>query len=209
MTRVVRPVGFARHRSKSQRDSIIQPRVDAKRLPWEPGHQHASTLKGFESIRRNPHAPVMAQSLAKILLHVVFSTKERGPFLKDLALREELHRYLGGILTNLECQPLIIGGVEDHVHLLFAHSRTATVAEVVKELKRGSTVWLKTKAPVLPEFAWQNGYGVFSIGQSQVEDVRAYIAGQEEHHRKISFQEEFRRLLQRYEIAFDERYVWD
>jgi putative transposase len=95
------------------------------------------------------------------------------------------------------------------VHLLFAHSRTATVADVVKELKRGSTVWLKAKAPRLAEFAWQNGYGVFSIGQSQVEDVRAYIAGQEEHHRKISFQEEFRRLLQRYEIAFDERYVWD
>ena len=151
----------------------------------------------------------MAQSLAKILLHVVFSTKERRPFLKDQALREELHRYLGGILTNLDCQPLIIGGVEDHVHLLFAHSRTATVADVVKELKRGSSVWLKTKSPMLTDFAWQNGYGVFSIGQSQFEDVRAYIAGQEEHHRKISFQEEFRRLLQRYEIAFDERYVWD
>lgn len=151
----------------------------------------------------------MAQSLAKILLHLVFSTKERRPFLKDQTLREELHRYLGGILTNLECQPLIIGGVEDHVHLLFAHSRTATVADVVKELKRGSTVWLKTKSPVLSEFTWQGGYGVFSIGQSQVEDVRAYIAGQEEHHRKISFQEEFCRLLQRYEIAFDERYVWD
>ena len=151
----------------------------------------------------------MAQSLAKILLHLVFSTKERRPFLKDPVLREELHRYLGGILTNLECQPLIIGGVADHVHLLFAHSRTATVADVVKELKRGSTVWLKTKSPELSEFAWQSGYGVFSIGQSQVEDVRAYIAGQEEHHRKISFQEEFRRLLQRYEIAFDERYVWD
>jgi REP element-mobilizing transposase RayT len=151
----------------------------------------------------------MAQSLAKILLHLVFSTKERWRFLKDPAMREELHRYLGGILTNLDCQPLIIGGVEDHVHLLFAHSRTATVADVVKELKRGSTVWLKTKSPGLSEFAWQNGYGVFSIGQSQAEDVRAYIAGQEEHHRKISFQEEFRRLLQRYEIAFDERDVWD
>jgi REP element-mobilizing transposase RayT len=151
----------------------------------------------------------MAQSLAKILLHLAFSTKERRPLLRDPALREELHRYFGGILTNLECQPLIIGGVEDHVHLLFAHSRTTAVAEVVKELKRGSTVWLKTKSPTSSEFAWQSGYGVFSIGQLQVEDVRAYIAGQEEHHRKISFQEEFRRLLQRYEIAFDERYVWD
>lgn len=129
--------------------------------------------------------------------------------LRDKPLREELHRYLGGILANLDGQPLIIGGVEDHVHLLFAHSRTATVADVVKELKRGSSVWLKTKSPELADFAWQNGYGVFSIGQSQVDDVRAYIAGQEEHHRRISFQDEFRRLLQRYEIEFNERYVWD
>ena len=151
----------------------------------------------------------MAQSLAKILLHTVFSTKERRAFLQDKPLRDELHRYLGGILTNLDCQPIIIGGVEDHVHLLFAHSRTATVADVVKELKRSSSVWLKAKAPALGDFAWQNGYGVFSIGQSQADDVRAYIAGQEEHHRKISFQDEFRRLLQRYEIEFDERYVWD
>lgn len=193
---------------ESQRDSIIQPRVDAKRLPWDIGPTATNPAR-VESRRRNAHPPAMAQSLAKILLHMVFSTKERRPFLKDQALREELHRYLGGILANLECQSLIIGGVEDHVHLLFAHSRTATVAQVVKELKRGSTVWLKTKSPALAEFAWQNGYGVFSIGQSQVENVRAYIAGQEEHHRKISFQEEFRRLLQRYEIAFDERYVWD
>ncbi|MEO6789174.1 MAG: transposase [Chthoniobacteraceae bacterium] len=89
----------------------------------------------------------MAQSLAKILLHTVFSTKDRRPFLRDEPLREELHRYLGGILTHLDCQPLIIGGVEDHVHLLFALSRTATVADVVKETKRGSSVWLKTKSP--------------------------------------------------------------
>ena len=111
--------------------------------------------------------------------------------------------------SHLDCQPLIIGGVEDHVHLLFAHSRTATVADVVKELKRGSSVWLKTKSPTLAEFAWQNGYGVFSIGQSQVDAARAYIAGQAEHHRKISFQDELRELLRRYEIEFDERYVWD
>ena len=132
---------------------------------------------GIDEVGRGAWAGPLLVVACKILLHLVFSTKERRPFLKDPALREELHRYLGGILTNLECQPLIIGGVEDHVHLLFAHSRTATVADVVKELKRGSTVWLKTKSPELSEFAWQNGYGVFSIGQSQVEDVRAYIAG--------------------------------
>src|SRR5262249_37983944 len=144
----------------------------------------------------------MAQSLAKILLHVVFSTKDRIAFLRDQSLREELHRYLGGILTQLDCQPIIIAGVEDHVHLLFTLTRTGGIADVVKELKRGSPVWLKTKFPGLAGFAWQAGYGVFSIGQSQVEDVRTYIAGQEEHHRKISFQDEFRRLLRRYEIEF-------
>jgi len=151
----------------------------------------------------------MPQSLAKILVHAVFSTKERRPFLRDAALRDELHRYLGGILTNLGCQPVIVGGVEDHVHLLCALSKTHSVAEMVKEVKRGSSVWLKTKGPELSDFAWQNGYGVFSIGFSQIETVRSYIAGQEEHHRKVSFQDEYRELLRRYEVEFDERYVWD
>jgi putative transposase len=151
----------------------------------------------------------MPQSLAKILVHTVFSTKEHRPFLRDAVLRDELHRYLGGILTNLDCQPVIAGGVEDHVHVLCALSRTCQAAEMVKEVKRGSSVWLKTKGPELSDFAWQNGYGVFSIGFSQIEMVRGYIAGQEEHHRKVSFQDEFREMLRRYEVEFDERYVWD
>jgi len=151
----------------------------------------------------------MPQSLAKILVHTVFSTKDRRPFLRDKALQEELHRYLGGILANHDCQPLIIGGVEDHVHILSTLSRTCEASKMVKEVKRGSSLWLKTKAPDLSDFAWQNGYGIFSIGFSQVEPVRNYIAGQEEHHRKVTFQDEFRELLRRYEIEFDERYVWD
>ena len=151
----------------------------------------------------------MPQSLAKILVHTVFSTKDRRPFLRDKPLREELHRYLGGILTNHDCQPIIIGGVEDHVHILSTLSRTLAAAEIVKEVKRGSSLWLKAKSPELPDFAWQRGYGIFSIGNSQVEDVRNYIAGQEAHHRKVSFQDEFRSFLKRYEIEFDERYVWD
>ncbi|MBI5773223.1 MAG: IS200/IS605 family transposase [Verrucomicrobia bacterium] len=151
----------------------------------------------------------MPQSLAKILVHTVFSTKDRRPFLRDRALREELHRYLGGILANLDCQPIIVGGVEDHVHLLCALSRTCTAVEMVKEVKRSSSLWVKTKSPELQDFAWQNGYGIFSVGFSQIGPVRDYIAGQEEHHRKVSFQDEFRLLLKRYEIEFDERYVWD
>jgi len=151
----------------------------------------------------------MAQSLSNILIHTVFSTKDRHPFLRDSNLREELHRYLGGILTNLACPPIIVGGVEDHVHILCSLSRTCEAAAMVKELKRGSSLWLKTKSPELQNFAWQNGYGIFSIGYSQIEAARQYIVKQEEHHRAISFQDELRELLQRYGIAFDERYVWD
>jgi REP element-mobilizing transposase RayT len=139
----------------------------------------------------------MPQSLAKILVHTVFSTKDRHPFLKDRALRDELHCYLGGILSNLDCQPLIVGGVEDHIHYLCALSRTCTVADMVKEVKRGSSLWVKTKGSGLDQFSWQNGYGAFSIGASQIEPVREYIAGQEEHHRRISFQDELRTLLRR------------
>jgi len=149
------------------------------------------------------------QSLSKILVHAVFSTKDRRPFLRDKSLREELHRYIGGILSRLECQTIIVGGVEDHVHLLCALSRTCDAASMIKEVKRGSSLWLKTKSPDLADFAWQNGYGIFSIGFSQIETARDYISTQEEHHREVSFQDEFRQFLRRYEIEFDERYVWD
>lgn len=149
----------------------------------------------------------MAQSLAKILVHTVFSTKDRRPFLRDQELRDELHCYLGGILTRLNCQSIIVGGVEDHVHLLSTLARTCGAAEMVKEVKRGSSLWLKGKG--LEEFACQNRYGVFSIGFSQIPVARDYIVNQEEHHRRSTYQDEFRLLLKRYEIEYDERYVWD
>jgi len=110
----------------------------------------------------------MPQSLAKILVHTVFSTKQRRPFLRDRELRTEMHAYLGGILANLDCQPIIVGGVEDHVHLLCALARTCDAATMFKEVKRGSSLWIKTKSPALGEFSWQNGYGIFSIGFSQI-----------------------------------------
>lgn len=152
----------------------------------------------------------MSQSLAKILVHAVFSTKDRHPFLNDVSLRSEIHNYIGGILSNLECQPIVVGGVEDHVHILCALARTLAVAEMIKEVKRGSSVWIKImKSSALSEFHWQGGYGMFSIGFSQISAVKSYIEKQSEHHRKISFQDEFRGLLDRYEIEYDERYVWD
>jgi REP element-mobilizing transposase RayT len=151
----------------------------------------------------------MPQSLAQILVHAIFSTKDRQPFLRDQPLRQELHSYLGGILANLDCQPLIVGGTADHVHLLCSLSRTCEIAAMIKEVKRSSTLWIKSKDANLHNFSWQNGYGVFSIDFSQIDAVRRYISGQEEHHRKISFQDEFRELLKHHKIEFDERYVWD
>jgi putative transposase len=151
----------------------------------------------------------MPQSLAKILVHVVFSTKDRRPFLRDKIVREELFLYIGGTLTNLDCQPIIVGGAEDHVHLLCAVPPTSNAAEVITEVKRGSSSWLKTKGPELADFGWQNGYGIFSIGFSQIKSARDYISRQETHHQKVSFQDEFRQFLRRYEIEFDEKSVWD
>jgi putative transposase len=151
----------------------------------------------------------MPQSLANILVHTVFSTKNRRAFLSNIELRAELHRYLGGILTNLACPPIIVGGMEDHVHLLSTLSRTCEAANLVKELKRASSLWLKTKSPDMKDFAWQSGYGIFSVSFSQLDSVRTYIAGQEEHHRNISFQDELRQLLHLNKIQFDERYLWD
>jgi REP element-mobilizing transposase RayT len=102
-----------------------------------------------------------------------------------------------------------VGGVEDHVHLLCILFRTLAPAEMVNEVKHSSSLWIKTRASEFADFAWQSGYGIFSIGYSQIEDVRGYIANQEQHHRKLTFQDEFRRLLKRYDVSFDDAYVWD
>ncbi len=151
----------------------------------------------------------MPHSFSQIYLHVVFSTKNRTPDLQDPTLREVLHAYLAGTCRNLESPALSVGGVEDHIHLLCRFGRTRSVAELVRELKRESSKWLKLQSPDLASFYWQNGYGVFSISPGHVERLKAYIAGQEEHHRAETFQDEFRRLLVKYQIEYDERYVWE
>jgi putative transposase len=151
----------------------------------------------------------MPQSLARVVLHVVFSTKNRMPFLKAPELRARLHAYMAGILQNLGCEPILINGVEDHVHILCNQSRTVTIAELVEEAKKSPSKWMKEQGPAFSDFYWQAGYGAFSVSQSKVEQVRAYVAEQEEHHRKVSFQDEFRALCQRHGLEIDERYVWD
>ena len=151
----------------------------------------------------------MPQSLAKIYIHVVYSTKDRYPFLTDKTIRNEMHAYLGGICNQLDCPVIIIGGVADHVHQFGMLSKNISAADFIGEVKRSSSKWVKTKDPLLRKFAWQAGYGVFSVSQSQIEAVRSYIARQEEHHRKKSFQDEFLLLLKKYRVEYDERYVWD
>jgi putative transposase len=151
----------------------------------------------------------VAHSLSQIYLHIVFSTKERFPFLADKNLRTRAHAYMAGICKNLESPALIIGGVEDHVHLLCRLSRTKAVADLIHEVKRSSSLWIKEQPGGPASFYWQDGYGTFSISPSHVEPLKKYIANQEEHHRKEAFQDEFRRLCKKYGVELDERYAWD
>jgi REP element-mobilizing transposase RayT len=150
----------------------------------------------------------MPQSLARIPIHLVFSTKNRERLISD-AVRDSLHAYMATVLENLGCHAHLINSVEDHVHILFELSRTVAVSQAVEEVKKASSKWLKTRGAEFASFAWQAGYGAFAVSESNVSAVREYIAGQREHHRFKSFQEEYRTFLERHRVAFDERYLWD
>ena len=151
----------------------------------------------------------MAQSLAQVYLHIVFSTKNRTPFLQNKVLRNELHAYLAGICKKMDSPSLQVGGIEDHVHILCRLSRRHGIMSITGELKKGSSKWIKERDSALSKFYWQNGYGAFSVSPSHITALRKYIANQEGHHRKETFQEEFLRLLNKYGIQYDERYLWD
>ncbi|HUT56300.1 MAG TPA: transposase [Phycisphaerae bacterium] len=150
----------------------------------------------------------MPQSLARVLVHVIFSTKNRQPLIAP-GLRDELNAYLVGILANLDSPSVATNAFRDHVHSLMRLSRTRSLADVMEQLKVGSSKSLKTKGPALQQFHWQNGYGAFSVSPSNLAEVRDYIASQEQHHASMTFQEEFRAFLKRHGVEFDERYVWD
>ena len=150
----------------------------------------------------------MPQSLANILVHLVFSTKDRTRWIDD-DWRDDLHGYIGGIIRRCGGDLLAAGSVEDHIHLLFPLPRTIAVADLVKEIKSGSSRWIHDGAARPKDFHWQAGYGVFSISPEHKESVTRYIGNQREHHQTVSYQDEYRRLLAKYEIPHDERYVWD
>jgi putative transposase len=150
----------------------------------------------------------MPQSLSSILVHLVFSTKNREPWIRS-TIESELFAYATTLLKNAGSPALAMNGTADHVHALVNLGRTNSTAQVVEELKGSTSRWIKTKGPEFHGFHWQAGYGAFSVSQSNVAEVVDYIRSQKEHHHGRSFQEEFRALLERHQLPFDERYVWD
>ena len=151
----------------------------------------------------------MSQSLSKLWTHLIFATKGRFPFLSDETIRHDMHAYLASILKANQCPTLLVGGVSDHVHSLFVLSKNHSIASIVWTIKRSSSKWVKGQGPSLHKFHWQEGYGAFSVSQSDVERVQQYILNQETHHQRKTFKDELRGFLKKYEIDFDERYVWD
>ena len=150
----------------------------------------------------------MPQSLARLHVHLVFSTKHRERLITD-SVRPILHAYMATVFQNLVCPADIINSVDDHVHILFHLARTVAISTAVEEVKKSSSKWIKTQGEEFATFAWQSGYGAFSVSESQTQAVRDYIASQQEHHRRATFQDEYRLFLERHRVSFDERHVWD
>ena len=150
----------------------------------------------------------MGQSLVQNYLHITFSTKNRQALIFS-PIEQELHAYLGGICNQLDCQTIIVGGYTDHVHLLCKLSKKIALMKLLEEVKSHSLKWIKTKGEGYRNFYWQDGYGAFSVNPAEVDTTISYIANQHEHHKKITFQEEYRAFLKEYKVEYDERYVWE
>lgn len=150
----------------------------------------------------------MSQSLSKVYVHVTFSTKNRRSLIDD-NIKTILFEYLGGICKGLDCNPVMIGGCKDHVHVLCLLSRKIPQMKLLEELKKQSSKWIKTKGENYSDFYWQDGYGIFSVNPTETDIVVKYISNQEEYHKNMTFQDELRAFLKKYNIDYDERYIWD
>jgi REP element-mobilizing transposase RayT len=150
----------------------------------------------------------MPQSLARLNIHLIFSTKHRARVLTD-HIRGQLHGYTATVMDNFGCHAILLNSVEDHIHLLFELGRTVAISKAVEEIKTTSSKWIKTQGPEFGTFAWQSGYAAFSVDMSSLARVREYIANQRDHHRVETFQDEYRRFLSEHAVGFDERYMWD
>lgn len=149
----------------------------------------------------------MGQSLVNQYMHVIFSTKNREELILP-SIESELHRYLGGICNELDCTSLKIGGYLDHVHILCMLSKKITIETLLQKVKANSSKWIKTKGDIFEQFFWQDGYGAFSVSSRHVNLLMEYIANQKEHHSKMSFKEEYLRILKKNDVDYDERYLW-
>ena len=150
----------------------------------------------------------MGQSLVKNYIHIVFSTKHRQQLIHP-PVETELHSYLGGICNKLGCQVIKVGGFTDHIHILCMLSTKVALMKLLEEVKSHSSKWIKTKGAGYETFYWQDGYGAFSVNPSEVSTVIAQIANQQEHHTKKTFKDEYRSILKKYDVVYDEQYVWD
>ena len=150
----------------------------------------------------------MGQSLVKLITHITFSTKHRQPLI-DASIEPELHAYLGGLCKELECTPIAVGGFTDHVHIVCQLSKKIALVDLMEELKKRSSKWVKTKGDRYDTFYWQQGYGAFSVNPADLDKLIDYVNQQHTHHRNLTFQEEYRRFLNELKIDYDERYVWD
>jgi len=150
----------------------------------------------------------MSQSLVKMYAHLIFSTKNRVHCLHS-DIQPELYSYVGGILNNLKCYPVKIGGHTNHIHILCLQAKNITTIELLSEIKINSSKWIKTKDPIFKNFHWQDGYGAFSVSPSKVEIVTKYIENQKEHHKIVTYEDEVMAFLKEYQIEYDERYLWD
>ncbi|HRH44378.1 MAG TPA: IS200/IS605 family transposase [Pyrinomonadaceae bacterium] len=150
----------------------------------------------------------MPQSLVKILIHAVFSTKNRSNLITS-EIENDLFGYMNGIVENNKSKLILANGTENHVHLLISLGKTLSISELIGDIKRDSSVWIKKQDSQFSNFHWQEGYGAFSVGQTQVNEVMKYISSQKEHHKEKSFENEMRGFYQKYGIEFDEKYVWD
>lgn len=150
----------------------------------------------------------MPQSLSKVYVHITFSTKHRKELI-DKNIEKELYNYLGGICKKLECNPVQVGGYKNHVHVLCLLSKKVAQIKLLEELKKSSSKWIKTKGNNYSSFYWQDGYGIFSVNPSEVSLVIDYIRNQEEHHKSISFNDELLAFLKKYNVEYNEEYLWD
>jgi putative transposase len=162
----------------------------------------------FTCTRFSAIIPTMPQSLSKVIIHIIFSTKDREPWL-DCDVRPRMHAYVATVCRDLNAEALRVGGVADHLHIVTTLPRTIAQAALVETVKKTSSKWIKGLDSKYRQFYWQRGYGAFSVSPSQLAAVLEYVESQEEHHRTRSFQEEYRDFLSKYGVEFDERYVWD